>query len=131
MKNLRLQEIKNGYIKNYEWRETDTDKMKKKNQKEALDDALFKKAIGFTAQEVSEEYNIIDNELTLSKKKTNTKTYPPDLSAIELMLEQIKDEETNDYNNYTLEELGKEKTKLLQMLEEAEKKYDKKTKQNN
>lgn len=46
-------------------------------------DALKKKAEGFTATEISEEYSSDgDGNLVLVKRKVNSKYYPPDTAAI-------------------------------------------------
>ena len=88
-----------------------------KKSKKKLSDALYKKALGFTTQEVSEEYAIVDNELVLQKRKLNTKTYPPDLTALQLLISEVEQSESSIYDNYSLEELEKEKTRLKKLLE--------------
>ncbi len=91
--------------------------MKKKLKQ--LNDALYKKALGFTAEEVSEEYALVDNELKLSKRKLNTKSYPPDLNALQLLLEEMGQKQENMYDNYSLEELEAERKKLRGLLEKC------------
>lgn len=81
----------------------DTDKIKK---------ALFDKAIGYTAEEVTEEYGMVDSELVLLKKKRSFKSYPPDISAITMLLEKDK----SMYEDLTDEELALEKARLLKLL---------------
>lgn len=88
----------------------------KKNKKK-LDEALYKKALGYTAEEVSEEYAVIENELVLQKRKTNTKTYPPDLSALKLLLDELQEVEQNYYSKFSLDELEQEREKLKKLLE--------------
>ena len=90
-----------------------------KNDK--LQDALLKKALGFKEQEESEEYAIVDGELKLVKRKTATKIYPPDLSALQLLID--KKQITNDtkYSNMTLEQLQAEKLRLIKLLQKEEK----------
>ena len=62
-------------------------------------DALKKKAEGFTATEISEEYSSDgDGNLVLVKRKVNSKYYPPDTAAIKSVLdmdilETLSDEE--------------------------------------
>ena len=68
-------------------------------------DALKKKAKGFTATEISEEYSSDgDGNLVLVKRKVNSKYYPPDTAAIKSVLdmdglETLSDEEleNDDY----------------------------------
>lgn len=74
--------------------------------------ALYDKAVGFKCEEVTEEYGMVDSELVLLKKKCNTKVYPPDMSAISMLLEKDKSE----FSNMTDEELEKEKQRLLKLL---------------
>ena len=51
-------------------------------------DALKKKAEGFTATEISEEYSSDgDGNLVLVKRKVNSKYYPPDTAAIKSVLD--------------------------------------------
>lgn len=89
--------------------------MKKSRKK--LNDALYKKALGFTTQEVSEEYSVVDNELVLQKRKLNTKTYPPDLTALQMVLSEMQDEFCGEYDEFSLEELEAEREKLKKLLE--------------
>ncbi len=93
--------------------------MKKDNQ-QALQDALLKKALGYTAKEVTEEYSMVESELVLSKRKTSTKSYPPDLSALQLLIDKMAFNQTNKYSNMTLEQLQQEKLRLLKELTNKE-----------
>lgn len=90
--------------------------MDKKKQKK-IKQALLDKALGYTTQEIIEEYGISGEEFVLQKRKTSTKTYPPDLSALQMLLEEsgVSD---NKYLNFTKEELEKEKTRLINLLKE-------------
>lgn len=87
------------------------DKNKKKIQK-----ALLDKALGYTTQEIVEEYGILGEEFVLQKRKTSTKSYPPDLSALQMLLEGA--EECDKYMKLSDEELQKEKLRLINMLKE-------------
>ena len=52
-------------------------------------DALKKKAEGFTATEISEEYSSDgDGNHVLVKRKVNSKYYPPDTAAIKSVLDK-------------------------------------------
>jgi len=85
-----------------------------KNNTKKLKEALYNKALGYTTQEVTEEYGISGDDFVLQKRKTSTKSYPPDLSALQLLL----DEEggLNEYENLTDEQLQIEKEKILSSL---------------
>lgn len=90
----------------------------KKNNKKDLETALYDKAVGFSSQEIVEEYNLVDDKLVLSKKKVNTKKYPPDMSALQYLLEEGKDNQ--NYENLSDEQLQEEKIRLLKLLNNDE-----------
>ena len=85
-------------------------------KKDDIENALLKKAVGYTVEEILEEYTVVDNEIILSKKKKNIKDYPPDLSAIKLVLENY--DNINEFSKLSREELLKEKERLLKELKE-------------
>ncbi len=87
--------------------------MKVNNKK--IEKALLDKALGYETKEVIEEYGLSGDELVLQKRKTSTKTYPPDLSALQMLLENRED---GDLSSLTDEELNKEKKKLLELLKD-------------
>ena len=76
--------------------------MKSENDRKKLEKALMDKALGFTTQEVVEEYGFSGDDFILQKRKTSTKSYPPDLSALQMLLEREGD---NELYNMTDEEL--------------------------
>lgn len=83
------------------------------NQKK-LQSALLKKAFGYDEQEIIEEFvSGEDGEVKLSKKKITTKTIPPDMNAIKILLDQSG----VPVENMTDEELKSEKLRLLKLLE--------------
>ena len=87
-----------------------------KNDKK-LKEALLNKALGYTAQEIVEEYGYTGDEFVLQKRKTSTKSYPPDLSALQMLLEkEVK--ESSDIEKMSDEELEEEKERLLKLLKE-------------
>jgi hypothetical protein len=92
--------------------------MLKSNNKK-LKEALFNKALGYTTQEVTEEYGLSGEEFVLQKRKTSTKSYPPDLSALQILLD--KEGEINDFEHLSDDELAKEKQKLLNQIFKEEK----------
>lgn len=88
---------------------------------EKLKEAMMKKALGYDAEEVIEEFapsGEEDAQVKLNKRKVTTKHYPPDLSAIKWILEYMDEPILKTYENMTKEELIEEKIKLLKMLEE-------------
>ncbi len=85
------------------------------DKKEKAKKALFKKAIGFKTQEVVEEYSQNDGEIVLTKKKVTQKEVPPDCVAIKMIIESVE-----DYSALSLEELEKEKIRLIKLLKESE-----------
>ena len=92
-------------------------KKSNKNYKTDLENALIKKALGYDATEVVEEYSS-DNEgeIRLLKKKITKKNVPPDMSALKLLL----DESEKDLTKMTDEELFNEKVRLLNILKEIQ-----------
>ena len=62
------------------------------NKKTEIEKSLFKRAMGYTVDEIVEEYATVDDELKLVKKKITKKHVPPDISAARELLENSKDE---------------------------------------
>ena len=90
-------------------------KKNNKNYKTDLENALIKKALGYDATEVVEEYSSdSEGEIRLLKKKITTKNVPPDMSALKFLL----DETEKDLTKMTDEELFEEKVRLLNILKE-------------
>ena len=92
-------------------------KTKKKVDKTDLEQALIKKALGYDATEVVEEYVGDGDEIKLSKKKVTTKNVPPDMSALKFLL----DESQKQVSEMTDQELFEEKVRLLCLLKEIQK----------
>jgi len=90
--------------------------MKSEDNKKKLEKALLDKALGYTTQEVVEEYGFSGDEFVLQKRKTSTKSYPPDLSALQILLENKGGDEY--FENMTDEELENEKQRLLKLIKE-------------
>ncbi len=92
--------------------------MKERDIKAAADEkklknALVKRALGYNAKEVTEEYvNDEDGAMKLSKKRVVVKNVPPDLTALKYLLETEK----IPVQEMTDEELEAEKTRLLKIL---------------
>ena len=82
-------------------------------QEDKVKDAVLKVALGFSLEEVTEEYDARDGELKLVKRKETRKDVPPDLKAVKLLLGDAE-----DYSALSDEELETEKIRLLKQLKE-------------
>lgn len=83
-----------------------------------IKEALFKKAVGFSSNEVVEEYSLDENgNEVLSKRKITRKYNPPDIAAVKILLEKNEIDE-NRFLNMTSTMLKKEKKRLLKILKE-------------
>jgi hypothetical protein len=83
-----------------------------------INSALIKKALGYDAQEIVEEYaEKDDGEIRLLKKKVTTKNVPPDITALKILIEGHE----KQVSDMTDEELNDEKTRLLNLLNELNK----------
>lgn len=80
-----------------------------KKQRDKIEGALLKVALGCTVEEITEEYATVDGQLTLTKRKNTKKDIPPDLKAVQLLLQEKEFDETI----LSDEELEKEKVRLL------------------
>ena len=90
-------------------------KTKKSVTKSDLEVALIKKALGYDATEVVEEYaGGEEGEIKLLKKKVTTKYVPPDTTALKLLL----DDSEKDISEMSDLELETEKKRLLKLLNE-------------
>lgn len=92
--------------------------MREENERAKLENALLKKALGYTCEEVTEEY-VGENKdgLKLCKKKVNKKTIPPDLASLQILLTRL--DEHNEYASLSDTELYSERDKLLKLLEKG------------
>ncbi len=91
-----------------------TVEIKEENSERQIKDALIKKALGFTVEEINEEYNFVEDEPVLAKRKHSKKHYPPDLSAIQLVLANLDD--FKELDSLTMEQLEMEKKRLIKEL---------------
>lgn len=82
--------------------------------KDKLKETLIKKATGYKVSESVCEYSMDEEGEKLLKKKVSTKYYPPDLTAINILL----NEKQINYKDLSDEELEQEKQKILKLLEE-------------
>ncbi len=76
-------------------------------------DALYKKAIGYTAEEEVREYGSEDE---LLKRKVTLKNIPPDTAAAKAYLEI--DEKSRKYEGMSEKELAREARKLFKEIKE-------------
>ena len=92
------------------------EKSKRKRAVKSSDayDALVKKALGYDATEVVEEYvSSEEGEIKLTKKKVTKKNVPPDMAALKILL----DENDKPISEMTDEQLKEEKARLLKLLQ--------------
>ncbi len=85
----------------------------KGGKEEKIGEALLKVALGYQIAEVTEEYAEVDGALKLTKRKKTKKDVPPDLKAVQMLLDGNGGEE---YSGWSDEELEREKARLLQAL---------------
>ena len=79
-----------------------------------IENALLKKALGYTVTETVEEYSTLDGALELQKKKITKKHIPPDMTALKLVLDKNSEDY---YDKMTDEELERERLRLLKELD--------------
>ena len=85
---------------------------KNDNSLEIIKKALLKKAQGFYADEIIEEYVVDENgNEKLQKKKVTKKYVPADLSASKLLLDYYNEKPEN-YENMSDEELDRQAERL-------------------
>lgn len=76
---------------------------------------LLKRAMGYTYEEIQEEYGVReDGNVVLTKRKINEKYCPPDSAAMKAYLELCGEK---SIENYSDEELENERKRLLEELE--------------
>ena len=85
---------------------------------EKLSEAILKVALGFQVLETVEEYAEVDGELKLTKRKCTQKDVPPDLKAVQLLMDGGA---CAEIANMSDEELEREKARLLGVLAEEKK----------
>jgi hypothetical protein len=78
-----------------------------------LSDAIRKVAVGYSLEEVTEEYGVEDGQVKLLKRKETRKAVPPDLRAVKMLLEG-----EGSFGSMTDEELFAERERLLKVLAE-------------
>lgn len=87
------------------------------NDEDKIKKALLKKALGYSADEVIEEYTIDeDGESRLAKKKVTKKHFSPDISAVKVLLERYYKTYEEKVASMSDEDLLREEKTLLQLL---------------
>ncbi|MBQ7977214.1 MAG: hypothetical protein IJ301_01255 [Clostridia bacterium] len=83
-------------------------------ESEKLAKSLLKKAMGYTVDEVVEEYVSDENEMKLVKKKVTTKHIPPDINAARALLEKCLDNDMDHLRDLSDAELDELRNKVLE-----------------
>lgn len=87
------------------------------DEEDKIKKALLKKALGYSADEVIEEYAIDENgEQKLSKKKVTKKHFSPDISAVKVLLERYYKTYEDKILAFSDEELRVEQERLKNLL---------------
>ena len=86
--------------------------MKREDKKTSIERALIKKALGYEAREVVEEYASDEEGEKLTKRKVTVKDVPPDLTAAKILLENFE-EKARPLSSLSDAELQEEKMRLL------------------
>jgi hypothetical protein len=94
------------------------------NVTEQIEKALLKRAVGYSAKEITKEYQVNEGETVLVKKKVALKNIPPDITAAKMLLETFN--KTTDLNSMTDNELEQEKKRLITLLKEGVKENENK-----
>lgn len=95
--------------------------MDNKIENKKLAKALFKKAMGYSVDETTEEFLVDENgKLFLQKKKVTTKHIPPDIPAARALLEYFFQSEKDDLSKMTDDELYAEKARLLKAIKQTD-----------
>ncbi len=86
---------------------------------EKIKKALLKKALGYNADEVIEEYSFDEEgQIKLSKKKVTKKHYSPDISAMKVLFEKYYKTYEEQILEMSDEQLILEKQRLEKLLKE-------------
>ncbi len=88
-------------------------------EEDKIKKALLKKALGYSADEVTEEYSCDANgDLILSKKKVTKKHFSPDISAVKVLLDKYYKTYEDEVLAMSDEKLLNERNALQQLLKE-------------
>ena len=89
-----------------------------KSSRDVVLDTLYKKGVGYTAEETVEEYASEEKGGELLKRKVTRKNVPPDVSALKTYLEYTKS--NSEYDNMSDFQLQNEKIRLIKLLKAEE-----------
>ena len=94
--------------------------MEEFNEKK-LKKAIIKRALGYDADEVVEEYSYDEEgKPKLSKKRVTKKHYAPDISAMKILIERYGNLSREEIELMSDEELRAERNRLKKLLEEED-----------
>ena len=83
--------------------------------------AIIKRALGYDADEVVEEYSYDEEgKPKLSKKRVTKKHYAPDISAMKILIERYGNLSKEEIELMSDEELRAERNRLIKLLEEED-----------
>jgi hypothetical protein len=89
------------------------------NKTRALNDAIYKKAVGYKSQDIVEEYCVADDgKMEMSKRKVSIKDNAPDIAAAKLIMEWTP---ADPYADMSIEELEAQRALLIATLGENDK----------
>lgn len=87
--------------------------------KQKLQRLLLRKARGYPYTEKTDEFVVVDGEVTLAKRKVVTKRVQPDAEALQTLMSLSEDDV--DLTELTDKQLQEEKMRLIALLAEQEK----------
>ena len=94
--------------------------MEEFNEKK-LKKAIIKRALGYDADEVVEEYSYDEEgKPKLSKKRVTKKHYAPDISAMKILIERYGNLSREEIELMSDEGLRAERNRVIKMLEEED-----------
>ena len=86
-----------------------------------LKKAIIRRALGYDADEVVEEYSYDEEgKPKLSKKRVTKKHYAPDISAMKILIERYGNLSREEIELMSDEELRAERNRLIKLLEEED-----------
>ncbi len=91
---------------------------KRTDYKKLMEEVLLRKAKGYSFEEKTEEFAVVDGEMTLVKRKVSTKYVQPDVGALKALAELT--DNIGDLSEMTDEQLKAEKLRLLKLLKLCE-----------
>lgn len=95
---------------------------KREYSEKKINDALYKKAVGYETDEIVEEYAVDESgDYVLNKRRVTKKHISPDLSAAKLLLDKLSNINVNELKEMSEEELTEQKLKLIELLQKYKK----------